>query len=242
VLLKQGQLAAARRLCEELHVVSRDLGARGVRAMSLFLLGHALAAADELSAARERYEEALALQREGGARSKAARTELALAALRLEEGNPVKAQALASGALEELQRLRAPDGEARAREVLARALLAQDRAQEAADEIARAEALAESSEILGVRLAVAVTAARLRAASGLPGDLEAARKSLQAVLVEAGKAGLAPEEFDARLALGQLEQAHGQAREGCARLEALEREAAAWGFHLIARKAAAALR
>lgn len=47
-------------------------------------------------------------------------------------------------------------------------------------------------------------------------------------------------EFEARLALGEIELASGQVAAGRARLETLEKEATAKGFLLIARQAAAA--
>lgn len=48
------------------------------------------------------------------------------------------------------------------------------------------------------------------------------------------------EDYAARLALGEIEMTSGSAAEGRARLVALEKEAAAKGFRLIAQKAAAA--
>ena len=69
--------------------------------------------------------------------------------------------------------------------------------------------------------------------------LEAA-KSLEAVLGEAEKAGFLGQELEAGLALGEIELQSGDVVRARRRLEALERRAAAQGFGLIVRKAAAA--
>ena len=57
---------------------------------------------------------------------------------------------------------------------------------------------------------------------------------------EATKAGLVRLQFEARLALGEIELKSGASAAGRARLSALAAEATAKGFGLIARKAAAA--
>ena len=66
-----------------------------------------------------------------------------------------------------------------------------------------------------------------------------ARKSLEAVIAETTRRGFVVYEFEARLALGEIEMKSGQATSGRARLAALEKQAAAMGFGLATRKAAA---
>jgi len=65
--------------------------------------------------------------------------------------------------------------------------------------------------------------------------------ALQSVLTEADKLGFVPCYFEARLALGEVEMSAGDTSAGRARLKALEKDARAKGFLLIARKAATAL-
>jgi hypothetical protein len=84
---------------------------------------------------------------------------------------------------------------------------------------------------------VEVVAAQVRASLG---KSAAARESLKAALTEAQKHGFVRVELRTRLALGEIEMKSGQAVAGRARLEALEKDATAKGFGLIAQKAAAA--
>lgn len=62
----------------------------------------------------------------------------------------------------------------------------------------------------------------------------------QGDLAGARKLGFWGIEFDAQLALGEIEKKSGHADAGRCRLAALERDAKAVGFGLMARKAAAA--
>jgi hypothetical protein len=83
----------------------------------------------------------------------------------------------------------------------------------------------------------AIAAARVRAATGA--TLEAV-KSLNATLTEATTHGYLGAQLAARLALGETEMRSGQAVAGRSRLTALEKDATAKGFLLIAHKAAQA--
>ncbi len=65
-------------------------------------------------------------------------------------------------------------------------------------------------------------------------------KNLQITLAESTKLGFVPYQFEARLALGEMEMRFGKTPAGRARLRALEKDATAKGFFLIARKAHAA--
>lgn len=64
-----------------------------------------------------------------------------------------------------------------------------------------------------------------------------ARKSLANVLAEAMKHGFVGLQFEARLALGEIEMKSGETVAGRAHLKQLQKEATAKGFTLIARKA-----
>lgn len=71
------------------------------------------------------------------------------------------------------------------------------------------------------------------------GKLTEAKSSLETSLEEATRTGFVGHQFEARLALAEIELKSGRTTQGRARPEALEREAKAKGFGLIARKAAA---
>ena len=72
------------------------------------------------------------------------------------------------------------------------------------------------------------------------GKIAAARKDLESVLSEAQKAGFYGQPLESRLALGEIEMQMGNIGVGRARLGALEAEARAKGYALIARKASVA--
>ena len=107
-------------------------------------------------------------------------------------------------------------------------MLSKDRATPRAEKIQNEE----------VQLKLALAAASVRVASGKPSDQAAASDRLEAVLARANKHDFVRYQFEARLALGQLEVKSGT--NGRARLAELEKDARAKGFLLIARKAAAA--
>jgi hypothetical protein len=110
------------------------------------------------------------------------------------------------------------------------------RPAEAQKEIEGAGPLLAKSQNRRTLLDFEIVAARVSAANGEPtqtGDLEA-------TLSKANQLGFVPQQFEARLALGELEMQSGKRVQGRARLTALEKDASAKGFLLIARKAAAA--
>jgi tetratricopeptide (TPR) repeat protein len=167
----------------------------------------------------------------------AAYYELSLASLSLEEGRPSEAEALARKAVEQFQTEHVAGSEAKARTVLAKSFLAQGEPGKAQEAIAGAVELAGKSQSL--RLDVDIASASVRAAMG---NFAEAKKSLRATLAGAKKDGILRYQLEARLVLGETEMKSGHSVAGHAQLEALERDATAHGFGLIARKAAAARR
>ena len=83
----------------------------------------------------------------------------------------------------------------------------------------------------------AIAKARIDAASG---KTEEALKGLASVEKEAHAAGLVAIEFEARLALGEVERKAGQTAKARTTLNELAQEAKAKGFNLIAVKAGGA--
>jgi hypothetical protein len=104
-------------------------------------------------------------------------------------------------------------------------------------ELAKAELVAASSENRLLKTNLTITVARVRAATG---KLDNARASLLDALAAAKSMGCLRCEFEARLALGEIESKSAQTTETRSRLAALEKDATAKGFLLVARKAAAA--
>lgn len=86
-------------------------------------------------------------------------------------------------------------------------------------------------------IGVAITAGLIHAANGKTAE---ATKSLDAALAEARKLECGRLSLEARLALGELEMKQGKKAAAGEHLAALEKDAKAKGFLLIARKANAA--
>ena len=86
-------------------------------------------------------------------------------------------------------------------------------------------------------LLYSVWSAWVLAASSKPADRAAAIQGLERALTEATHFGFISYQYEARLALGEIELASGQTARGRSRLDALAREAPGRGFGLIARKA-----
>jgi tetratricopeptide (TPR) repeat protein len=237
VLSTEGELASAKSKYEEALAICREAGDKHQSASALIGLGSVLARQGDLTAARQRHEEALALRKEIGEKATEAESLLALAGIAVEEGNTQDAETLARKALDEFRVEKLRDDEILARVVLARSLLAQGQAGEARQQIDLASELAARSPARGVRMKYAIAAARVRAATGAP--LEAI-KILNATLTEATTHGDLGSQLEARLALGEIELRSGHAVAGRSRLIALEKDATARGFLLIAHKAAQA--
>ena len=79
-----------------------------------------------------------------------------------------------------------------------------------------------------------IVSARVVASRGRPAD---AKARLQAILAATRKYGFVSYQLEADLALGETEMKSGQTETGHARLVALEKDATAKGFLLIAHKA-----
>jgi tetratricopeptide (TPR) repeat protein/tRNA A-37 threonylcarbamoyl transferase component Bud32 len=239
VLYARGELGRAEDLHRESLAINREVGDKAGTAYDLFRLGVVLAAKGDLGVARDRYQEALALQEALADRTAAAQTRLGLATLLVEQGRPAEAESLAREAEEVVRTEKAADLEADADAVLARALLGQGKLVEAGEANERLRGLAAASQDRRVRIAAAIVAARVLAASGEPRATNAALGTLRATLAEAERAGFVDYELEARLAAGEIETASGRAA-GRAHLAALAKDATAMGFGQVARRAAAA--
>jgi eukaryotic-like serine/threonine-protein kinase len=235
--LDQGELPQALAAMEEALAFNRGIGRRGSVAQNLQSIGYVLYAMANLDGARKSHEESNGILKEVGVVGPVMENRVRLAAILLEEGGAAEAEAMAQGAITHFQAT-APDAleELLARIVLSRCLLAQGKLPEAQSSSERMAALARTMETRDVALAAAIAVAEVQAAAGRP---DAAIRSLQRTISETRKTGYRWREFEARLALGQIEVKHGRAEAGRARLLELEKEARDKQFLLIARKAAA---
>ncbi|HLA79044.1 MAG TPA: hypothetical protein VJU18_15815, partial [Vicinamibacteria bacterium] len=116
---------------------------------------------------------------------------------------------------------------------LALALHAAARHEEARASLARARSLAGSSEMLVVRLEVAVAAGRVEAAD----DPAAAARTLDAAAEEARRSGFVLHELEARLARAEAAVAAGDGADAGRRFAAVGKEARSRALMGIARRA-----
>lgn len=230
VLLEQGELAAAGRHFQESLTLSRQTGSRSASGYALFGLAEMHARGGGIEEARKRHEAALTLREELGEKGTAAESRLALASLLLDSGQAESAEQLARNAAEELSRQGTEDAQALALATASLAAAARGDAATARSTIDEAMTLLGTTQDLRTRLLVEIRAARLRRGP----DPEVA---LAGVIERAGQAGMLEPQLEARLALGELEIETGRSAQGRERLAALQQEAQALGYGLIARKA-----
>ena len=240
----QGNLAGAKQGLEESLAIQQKNGNRNASAYVMYHFGYLLLDRADFSGARKMFEQALAIRSSAGDQLTIGETQLGLAELSLEEArSPREQEASMRQVTEVFQKQKAGDDEIQAWCVLARALIAQDEASAAFDAIEHARSLAGKSQSPEVRWQTAITEAHLyvagkdntRAASRL-----AAQKELNAVVAKSRELGYQGVELDARLALAEIEMKEGQTVAGRAHLAAIESDAKAKGYNLVARKAALA--
>ncbi len=240
----QGDLASAKQGFEQSLATWQKAGDQDSSAYAMWSLGSLLLEEADFSGARKMYEQALAIRNAADAKLTIAETQLALSNLSLEEAHsPVEQEAVIRPALEVFQKQKARDDETLAWCILARTLLAEGKAAAASEAMQHARLLAAKSQNPEIRWRIAITVARIEtagkdaahSASGI-----ATRKELAAIITKSREMGYQGIELDARLAQGEIEMKAGQTTAGRAHLTAIETEAKAIGYNLVARKAAAA--
>ena len=232
----QGRLEEARTNLEEVLQKTHQLGLKSDEAACLAALGDVALAEGDLPLAGKRYQDSLAIRMQLGEKSGIASTQMAQAALALEQNHAEKAESLARQALQEFKEEKLADQEAAAHDVLAQALLSQRKTEEAAAEIAAARALVVKDPSASISLAI--TEARVLAAKGSTPE---ALQKLQAISLRAREAGLIPYQLQARLATGQIQMENGEAGRARSGLEQLSKDAKQSGYKLVASKVDALL-
>jgi eukaryotic-like serine/threonine-protein kinase len=199
-----------------------------------------LAVQGNLAGARAKQQQALSVAEKTGAKSQAAQSRLELAQLDLEEGRAGEAEQSIRDVLAVFAREKMLDDELNAHVLLARCLLAQGRiaeARAALNEVREAAARNQNpANRLLFRIADARTIAALPSASSAVSRARA-RSELMECLASARKFGFVLLEFEARLAVAEIDSME-NARAAGSRLESLEKEAQAHGLGLISWKAA----
>ena len=231
--IETGDLAGARSMLEEGLKLCRDAGDRHESSYALEGLAAVALAEDRLADARRLHEEARRVREELGEKDAAAGIGIGLARVALAAGDAAGAEREARGAAEALSRAKLPD-EASALTVLARALLGQGRTEDARRTLEKARPLVAAGQNDPVRRDYELVRSSAQAARG---EVEPARGAVEAAIASAKQRGLVAFALEAELVLGQIEIRIGDGAAGRSRLAALEKDAAARGFRLIAREA-----
>jgi tetratricopeptide (TPR) repeat protein len=227
-----GDLAAARKYLDESLSKSRQLGLKSDMAAGLIALGDLMLAQDELAPAEKSYRESLAIRSQIGEQAGVAASQMSLATLALEKNDASDALILARKAADEFEAEKNGDQGALACNIVAQALLAQGRTEEAQTQYERGLRLSPLD--VTVNLSLAITGARIKA--NRPGA-KGAQPELAAVVARARQSKLPAYELQARLGLAQAQLVAGEiiaARNG---LRSVQQDASKLAFRLIARKA-----
>src|SRR5579859_7412217 len=206
------------------------------------VLGDIRLAQDDLPAARQNYQQALAIHRQVGNKGGIAESQAALAGVSIEEGKYPDAEATLRNSLAEFHAEKVLMDEIRAETDLSRVLLSEGKLADARQAISDALALSANSRDPSLKLPAAIQDARIEAAelasrSKSRPDLSDPRRKLQNVLSTAHQLGYYGIECDARLALAELDlrTAPAAAR---SQLALLAQQAHDRGLNLVSKKAA----
>ena len=232
-----GDLEVAATTYQQAKATAQEIDDKDALGYVLIGQGDILLAKGDLPAARRMYQDSLAMRNQAGEKLTGAESEVSLAQLSIEEGHASEAEVAARKARDQFHQEQQADDELGATTVLVGALLAQGKQAEAVKEVESAAQLAAKSQNTMVRLQFDLVSARVALASDKP---ESAGARLRQTLAEARKHGYVGIEFDASLALAELELKSGRFVAARAQLSALEKSARSKGFGLIAGKAAAA--
>jgi len=247
MLMQEGDLAAARKQEEESLALFRRFGDHDGTAQVLVSLAHTLLQSGDVEGARQRFSEATTMaggdKGAGGAEGVSAKVvadaRLGLGEVALARGSFVEAENSARQAADTFAGEKSAENEARAADFLALAMLGESRLADAQAAVRRAAVAAARSDSHYERLRLAITAARVEAASGERADRLRAGKELRSAADEAGRIGFVGLQLEARLDQGEISSP--KSSQNRSRLRALQQDASARGFGLIAQKAAAML-
>ena len=165
---QKGDLKAALTTYRQAKATGEEIDDKSAVAYVLTGMGDVLLVQGDLAAARRAYEESLALRSQAGEKQAEAETQIALAQLAIEEGHAAEAEAAARKCKEQFHQERQADDELTASAVLVQALLAQDKHNDAQEEMEATQALATRSQNRFVRLEFALASARVMLATGRP--------------------------------------------------------------------------
>jgi hypothetical protein len=195
-------------------------------------MGDVLLAQDDLQGAQNSYEQSLALRKELGEKGGIANSQVSLATVAIENNQPAQAESLARSAAQEFATENDADQRAAAEDVLAQALIAQERLEEAKREIETARKLVLHD--VPTNISLAITGAILY---GKTGEGAKAQREIEDAENQAARKKLVALQWRARLAIAELQITAGKIAAARANAQLVEVAATRLGYRLRARTA-----
>jgi tetratricopeptide (TPR) repeat protein len=232
IYLMQGNFAIAAENIEQAVQLASDTGHKNDQAQFLYTLGESKLLQADLAAAESDFQAGLKLASQAGDKATIASGQMSMADLKLQSGAMAEVEPLARPAADEFHVEGMKDEESLARNLLAAAFIALARPEQAGKELELIRGL--SSQDPAVKLAVAITAARLQSArtSGSSG-----KKIFEDLAAQGKKLGLPELEFEARLAQGEATLLRGDRQNGLTVLSTLQKDAERKGFRQFGTRA-----
>lgn len=237
VLVNSGDLVTANSNAQEALTIARATGENAALATAFQVHGDLAFVQGDLSAARQNYQQALDGYRKDGDKNAEAELKFSLADLAREQADFAQAEQFARQSVTELDKEKDQTASL-AHAVLADVLLAQGKLKEAQAEAAIAVKSSSSTQNLTISIPAQISFARVQAQTG---SAPAAIQTLQKLSVDCKKRRFVAFDFQARLALGEI-QMRTDPKAGRATLQSLARDSEAKGFLLISHNASAVMK
>ena len=232
-----GDLTSAEKLDTESYQIFQSAEQRVFASWPLFGLAEIHLQRDDLAGARQRHEEALALRRHAGEKREIGESLVALSDVYREQHQLTDAENAAREALLAFQDAGDFEGQSRTQVSVALDSLAQSRLVDADHAMRQARILERKSASIRLKIELDLAEARVLIAGGKSYEAD---QLIQRGLTRSRQMHLLELEFQARLEKAELELKSGKTAAGIAISQALQKEALARDFRLIARKAAIA--
>jgi tetratricopeptide (TPR) repeat protein len=232
-----GNLDEAKKYFEDSLTMARAIAYRRGEPYPVSGLGDVHLARGELAEAQKQYDEALALCKEMDDQDFSAQLNVAQASIALFEKRYSDGETLARQGAAAYEKTNSSGNSIWAEAVLARNLLGEGKLSEAQAEVSRAATLARQSSLQTPQYELTLADARIKAKSGKTSE---ALQALETMLRSARKFGYRLYEYQARLAIGEIELGSGAAA-GRIHLTSLQKDARDNGAWLVANEAQALL-
>jgi tetratricopeptide (TPR) repeat protein len=200
--VEMGDLEDAKKYFDQAVKMTREIAYRRGEPYPLSGLGDVDLARGELAEAQKQYDQAMALCKEMDDQDFMAQVSVGEATIALFQNRYSDGESLARQAAAAYQKTNSPGNGAWAEAVLARNLLAEGKLSEAQAAVSKAATLANQSTLQTPRYEVALADARIRAKLGKTAQ---GLQALAATVSSAHKFGYRLYEYQARLAIGEIE-------------------------------------